>query len=206
MEATSFWPEIAHNLLVSNAFPDYLGNTVRKLTHEEISLERTPLERIPVRPRFPVYALVDNVRSLYNVGSIFRSSDGALIEKLFLGGFTPHPPRKEIDKTALGATATVPWEFYKDPMEVVARLKEERIKICVLELAAESKPYFSLTKEDFPLCIVVGNEITGISKEIMREADMAIDIPMFGNKQSLNVAVAFGIVIYDCVRILTSKP
>jgi tRNA G18 (ribose-2'-O)-methylase SpoU len=192
-------------LLVSKAFPVYLASAVRKLTHEEISLKRTPLEEIPSRPRLPLYAIVDNIRSLYNVGSIFRSSDGALLEKLFLVGFTPHPPRKEIDKTALGATATVPWEFHKDPMEAVARLKKEKIKICVLELAAESKPYFQLKREDFPLCLVVGNEITGVSKEIMREADMAIEIPMFGNKQSLNVAVAFGIVVYDCVRILTSS-
>jgi tRNA G18 (ribose-2'-O)-methylase SpoU len=176
---------------------------VRKLTHEEISLKRTALEDIPSRLRLPIYAMVDNVRSLYNVGSIFRSSDGALIEKLFLVGFTPHPPRKEIDKTALGATKTVPWEFHKDPMEVITRLKEEKIKICALELAAESKPYFQLKKEDFPLCLVVGNEITGVSKDIMQEANMAIEIPMFGNKQSLNVAVAFGIVVYDCVRVLT---
>jgi tRNA G18 (ribose-2'-O)-methylase SpoU len=150
--------------------------------------------------------MVDNVRSLYNVGSIFRSSDGALIEKLFLVGFTPHPPRKEIDKTALGATKTVPWEFHQDPMEVITRLKKEKINICALELAAESKPYFQLKKEDFPLCLVVGNEITGVSKEIMQEANMAIEIPMFGNKQSLNVAVAFGIVVYDCVRVLTMPP
>ena len=126
-----------------------------------------------------------------------------MIEKLFLVGFTPHPPRKEIDKTALGATNTVPWEFHKDPMEVITQLKKEKIKICALELAAESKPYFQLKKEDFPLCLVVGNEITGVSKGIMQEADMAIEIPMFGNKQSLNVAVAFGIVVYECVRVLT---
>ena len=191
-------------MLVSKAFPVYLAIAVRKLTHEEISSKRTPLEEISSRPRLPLYAMVDNVRSLYNVGSIFRSSDGALIEKLFLAGFTPHPPRKEIDKTALGATRTVPWEFHKDPMEVITQLKKEKIKICVLELAAESKPYFQLKKEDFPLCLVVGNEITGVSKEIMQEADIAIEIPMFGNKQSLNVAVAFGIVVYDCVRLLTA--
>ncbi|MGA9406729.1 MAG: RNA methyltransferase [Bacteroidota bacterium] len=177
---------------------------MRKLTHEEISLKRTSLQDIPSRPRLPLYTLVDNVRSLYNVGSIFRSSDGALIEKLFLAGFTPHPPRKEIDKTALGATSTVPWEYHKNPMEVIARLKKEKIKLCVLELTTESRPYFELKKEHFPLCIAVGNEITGVSKEIIREADMAIEIPMFGNKQSLNVAVAYGIVVYDCVRILTS--
>ncbi len=203
MEATYFWLEIGYKSLVSNAFPVYLGVALRKLTHEEISLKRTPLEDIASRSRLPLYAMVDNVRSMYNVGSIFRSSDGALIEKLFLVGFTPHPPRKEIDKTALGATATVPWEFHKDPMEVIARLKKEKIKICSLELTTESKPYYDLKKEDFPLCIVVGNEINGVSKEIMEQADMAIEIPMFGNKQSLNVAVAFGIVVYDCVRVLT---
>jgi tRNA G18 (ribose-2'-O)-methylase SpoU len=176
---------------------------MRKLTHQEISSKRTSLDEIPARPRLPLYAMVDNVRSLYNVGSIFRSSDGALITKLFLAGFTPHPPRKEIDKTALGATKTVPWEYHKDPMEILEWLRKSKIKICVLELTNESKPYYELKKENFPLCVVVGNEITGVSKEIIQEADMAIEIPMFGNKQSLNVAVAYGIVVYDCVRILT---
>jgi len=203
-EATYFWQRIDEKMLDSRAFPIYFPITVRKLTHEEISLKRTSLEDISFRPRLPLYAMVDNVRSLYNVGSIFRSSDGALIEKLFLVGFTPHPPRKEIDKTALGATTTVPWEYHKDPMAVVDRLKKEKIKICALELTTESRPYFELEKENFPLCIVVGNEIAGVSKEIIREADMAIEIPMFGNKQSLNVAVAYGIVVYDCVRLLTS--
>lgn len=178
---------------------------MRKLTHAEISAQRTSLVSIPSRPRLPIYALVDNVRSLYNVGSIFRSSDGAFIEKLFLSGFTPHPPRKEIDKTALGATKTVPWEYHKNPLDVVARMKEQRIKICILELTTDSKPYFTLRSGDFPLCVVVGNEITGISKEIIEQADVAIEIPMFGNKQSLNVAVAYGIVVFDFLRILNSR-
>jgi tRNA G18 (ribose-2'-O)-methylase SpoU len=178
---------------------------MRKLTHAEISAQRTSLASIPSRPRLPIYALVDNVRSLYNVGSIFRSSDGALIEKLFLSGFTPHPPRKEIDKTALGATKTVPWEYHRNPLDVIAAMKEQRIKICILELTTGSKPYFTLRSSDFPLCVVVGNEITGISKEIIEQADVAIEIPMFGNKQSLNVAVAYGIVVFDFLRILNSR-
>jgi rRNA methylases len=204
-EATYFCREINEKLLDSKAFHVYFPITMRKLTHEEISLKRTSLEDISNRPRLPIYAMVDNVRSLYNVGSIFRSSDGALIEKLFLVGFTPYPPRKEIDKTALGATKTVPWEYHKDSMTVIDRLKKEKIKICALELTTENKPYYELKRDDFPLCVVVGNEITGVSKEIIREADMAIEIPMFGNKQSLNVAVAYGIVVYDCVRTLTSR-
>jgi len=155
-----------------------------------------------VRPRFPISVIVDNVRSLYNVGSIFRTSDGALVEKLYLTGFTPHPPRKEIDKTALGATKTVPWEYHKDPLDVIAMMKKRKTQICVLELTNRSEPYYALQRSDFPLCVVVGNEITGISKEIIDQADIAIEIPMFGNKQSLNVAVAYGIVVFDFLRIL----
>jgi tRNA G18 (ribose-2'-O)-methylase SpoU len=175
---------------------------MKKLTHDEIAANRRPLETIAEAPRFPIYAMADNIRSLYNVGSIFRSSDGAMIEKLYLTGYTPHPPRKEIDKTALGATHTVAWEYHKDPMDAVLQLKAQGIKLCVLELTTKSRPYYDLTPADFPLCVVMGNEITGVSKEIIDAADMAIDIPMYGHKQSLNVAVAYGIVLYDFLRVL----
>jgi tRNA G18 (ribose-2'-O)-methylase SpoU len=178
---------------------------MQKLSHEEISKNRTKIEEISSIQRNPIFALADNIRSLYNVGSIFRSSDGALLNKLFLTGFTPFPPRKEIDKTALGSTNTVPWEYYKNPLDAVARLKEKNIKVCVLELTNKSVPHYDITKQDFPLCLVVGNEITGVSREIIEKADMAIEIPMYGNKQSLNVAVAYGIVLYDCLRILHQR-
>ncbi|MHB1050034.1 MAG: RNA methyltransferase [Bacteroidota bacterium] len=173
-----------------------------KLTHEEISRNRKKIEEISTFQRNPIYALADNIRSLYNVGSMFRSSDGAMISRLYLTGFTPSPPRKEIEKTALGATQTVPWSYFKDPLDAINEMKAHKIKICVLELTDKSTPYYSLTKDDFPCCIVVGNEISGVSKSILRAADSAIEIPMYGHKQSLNVAVAYGIVIYDCVRIL----
>ncbi len=176
---------------------------MRKLSHDEIAQHRTPLPDISSRERFPIYALADNIRSLYNVGSLFRSSDGAMLSKLFLTGFTPTPPRKEIEKTALDATKTVPWEYYQNPLDAIAVLKKQNVKICVVELTTESKPYYILQQKDFPLCIVVGNEITGVSKEIIEQADMSIEIPMFGYKQSLNVAVAYGIVLYDCIRILS---
>ena len=175
---------------------------MRKLTHEEIAENRAKLEEINTLPRNPIYALVDNIRSLYNVGSIFRSSDGALLNKLYLTGYTPAPPRKEIDKTALGSTNTVPWAYFKDPSDAVRELHEKKIKICVLELTSSSKPYYDIQQSDFPLCVVVGNEITGVSKKIIDAADMAIEIPMFGYKQSLNVAVAYGVVLYDLLRIL----
>lgn len=175
---------------------------MRKLTHAEISENRTKIEEIGTTSRNPIYAIADNIRSLYNVGSIFRSSDGALLSRLYLTGYTPAPPRKEIDKTALGATATVPWSYHEDPMEAVTELRQNKIKICVLELTDKSVPYYSMTQEDFPLCFVVGNEITGVSKKIIDSADCAVEIPMYGHKQSLNVAVAYGIVLYDFLRIL----
>lgn len=175
---------------------------MRKLTHDEIALNRKNLEEFPTAKRNPIYALADNIRSLYNVGSIFRSSDGAMLNKLYLTGYTPHPPRKEIDKTALGSTQTVPWKYFKNPLDAIGEMKEQKIKICLLELTSHSKPYYELIPQDFPLCLVIGNEITGVSKEVVAAADMAIEIPMYGLKQSLNVAVAYGIVLYDCLRVL----
>jgi tRNA G18 (ribose-2'-O)-methylase SpoU len=138
---------------------------MQKLSHDEISKNRAKIEEIPLIQRNPIYALADNIRSLYNVGSIFRSSDGALLSKLFLTGFTPFPPRKEIDKTALGSTKTVPWEYQKDSLDAVRQLKKGKVKICVLELTNKSVPYYNLTNLDFPLCLALGNEITGFQKK-----------------------------------------
>jgi len=176
---------------------------MRKLSHQEISEHRFKPEQLKEMQRFPIYVLLDNIRSLYNVGSIFRTSDGARIEKILLTGFTPYPPRKEIEKTALGAVNTVPWEYHKDPLVPIAELKSKGIRICTLEHTDKSIPYYSLDKSVFPLCLVVGNEITGIRKEIIAEADFAVDIPMFGMKQSLNAAVAYGIAVFEFVKILS---
>lgn len=177
---------------------------MRKLSHAEIAKYRFTKEQLLKEERFPIYVLLDNIRSLYNVGSIFRTSDGARIAKLILTGFTPHPPRKEIDKTALGSTETVPWEYEKNPSDAINKLKAQAIKICVLEHTNQSKPYFTINKKDFPICLVVGNELTGVSKEVLDLADMAIDIPMFGLKQSLNAAVAYGIAVFELVKIFRS--
>ena len=173
---------------------------MRKLSHKEIARQRYTIEQLKEEKRFPVYVLLDNIRSLYNVGSIFRTADGARAAKLFLCGFTPYPPRKEIEKTALGATQTVPWEYHKDPIALLNHLKSEGIRICALEHTDKSIPYYELSGETFPICLIVGNEITGISKELITEADIAVDIPMYGMKQSLNAAVAFGIAIFEFVK------
>ena len=174
---------------------------MRKLTHHEITARRIPREDIATVPRTPVIGLLDNIRSLYNVGSIFRTSDGARAEALFLTGYTPRPPRKEIDKTALGATQTVPWQYFTDPVEAALEARRRGARICILEHTTASRPYYSVRKGDFPICLVVGNELTGVSGALVSQADMAIEIPMIGVKQSLNAAVAYGIAVFELLRI-----
>jgi len=174
---------------------------VRKLTHEEISAQRIAPDQLYAAVRAPIIGFLDNIRSLYNVGSIFRTSDGALIDSLYLAGYTPHPPRKEIEKTALGSTKTIPWRYFRDPMEGINAARATGARICVLEHTTGSRPYTSLTPADFPLCLVVGNELTGITPAVISAADLAIEIPMHGTKQSLNAAVAYGIALFELLRV-----
>jgi 23S rRNA (guanosine2251-2'-O)-methyltransferase len=184
---------------------------MKKLSHEEISKNRSTLETLHTVKKLPVYVVLNSIRSTYNVGSIFRTSDGAMIEKLFLCGYTPHPidsegkGNKEILKTALGSTESVKWEYVKDAKEVILKMKNDGIKICALEMTNKSIPYYRIKKEDFPLCVVVGNEITGVSQELIDLCDFSIEIPQFGIKQSLNVAVAYGIAVFEMRRIFSKQ-
>ncbi len=142
------------------------------------------------------FALIENVRSGFNVGSIFRTADGAGIKKLFLTGITGRPPHREIRKAALGAEEHVDWQYHADSLEIIKRLKQDNIRIVVLETAAGSVLYHD-TEYNFPMCLVVGNEYEGVSPAVLDEADSIINIPMAGVKVSLNVAVAFGIAAYE---------
>lgn len=174
---------------------------MKKLTHNEISQNRSTLEKIESVIKLPVFVILDSIRSSYNVGSIFRTSDGAMIEKLFLCGYTPHPPKKEVLKTALGSQESVTWKYVKEAKEVILDLKKEGVKICALELTEASVPHYNLNKENFPMALIVGNEITGVAQELLDLCDMSIEIPQFGIKQSLNVAVAYGIAVFELRRI-----
>lgn len=179
---------------------------MRKLTPLEIEKKRHTLEELKNIERHPIYVLLDNVRSVYNVGSIFRTSDAALIKKLYLTGYTPHPPRKDIEKTALGAIESVPWEYQKNPIDVIKSLREKNVKIVALEITDESIPYYEIKPDDFPICLIIGNEITGISDEVLSMCDFSVEIPQFGIKHSLNVAVAYGIAVFELVKIyITSQ-
>lgn len=176
---------------------------MRKLTHSEIESTRKKPEEINNYERNPIYILCDNIRSIFNVGAIFRTSDAAFIKKLYLTGYTPYPPRKEIEKVALGATETVPWEYYKDPLEIILKLRKDNIKIFVLEITDKKNLIWNFKSDDFPVCLVLGNEINGVSKEIIEIADNSFEIPMYGMKQSLNVSVAYGVAVFEMIRKLT---
>ena len=177
---------------------------MRKLTHEEVGKKRVSLDDTKKIKRHPIYALADNIRSIYNVGSIFRTSDAALIEKLYLTGYTPYPPRLEIEKVALGATDAVPWEYIKDPLQAVKRIKEQGIKIVPLEITQNSRSYTEIETTEFPLCLILGNELTGVSNDIIELSDFSIEIPQYGFKHSINVSVAYGIAVMELVRKLNS--
>lgn len=174
---------------------------MKKLIHSEILDIRLSNEEVKTVRRHPVSVMLTNVRSLYNVGSIFRTCDSALVNELILCGYTPHPPREEIEKTALGAVDTVPWRYFKTEEEAISYLKEKLIKIIAVEITDNSRSYSQLNLDDYPLCLVLGNEISGISNETLAMCDDAIDIPMYGVKHSLNVSVAAGISIFEAVRI-----
>lgn len=175
---------------------------MRKLKHEEVGKKRLSADDIKKVKRNPVYVMCDNIRSIYNVGSIFRTSDAALIEKLYLTGYTPYPPRPEIEKVALGSTNAVPWEYIKNPLDAVIDLRKKGIKIVPLEITEKSTNYTDVAKSDFPLCLVLGNELTGVSNQIIELADFSIEIPQYGFKHSMNVSVAYGIAVFELVKIL----
>lgn len=173
-----------------------------KLSHSELADRQGPRVRAP--ERLPFAVLLNQVRSLYNVGSIFRTADGAGVEKIWICGITGFPPDTRISKTALGAEASVPWEYMKDARECLRRLKAEGYQIVLLEQTKKSVPYFEFEPRP-PLCLVVGSETCGVDEALVSMSDAAIEIPMAGLKISLNVTVAFGIAAYAIRNILASE-
>jgi len=173
---------------------------MRKLTYEEILNNRLTPEKALSIGRHPVSLILDNIRSAYNVGSIFRTADSALLERIILCGYTSCPPKKEVEKTALGATESVPWVYVKNIEEAIAQEKKNGKKIVALELTNNPKIYTELNLDDFPIALVIGNEVSGISDKAVELSDFAIEIPMYGVKHSLNVSVSVGIAVYEAIR------
>ncbi len=169
---------------------------MRKLKNSELG--RISVDEFKEVQKTPLIVILDNIRSLNNVGSVFRTSDAFLIEKIYLCGITATPPNKEIHKTALGATESVAWEYAKDTLTLIEKLKASKINILSIEQAENSTMLNEFTPEkNQTYAIVLGNEVKGVQQEVVSASDMVIEIPQLGTKHSLNISVSCGVVLWD---------
>jgi tRNA G18 (ribose-2'-O)-methylase SpoU len=169
---------------------------MRKLKNSE--LERLNISEFKKAEKSPIIIILDNIRSLNNIGSVFRTSDAFLIEKIYLCGITAQPPHNDIRKTALGSTETVDWEYAENTLDVVNKLKSEGINICSIEQAENATMLNEFNpKPNTKYAFVLGNEVKGVRQDVVNVSDVVIEIPQYGTKHSLNISVSAGVVIWD---------
>ncbi|WP_166920563.1 RNA methyltransferase [Flavobacterium poyangense] len=175
---------------------------MRKLENSE--LDRKSIEDFKESQKTPLILILDDIRSLHNIGSVFRTADAFLIEKIILCGITATPPNKEIHKTALGATETVAWEHHENVLEVIENLKKENVLTLAIE-QVESAVFLQdfEVKKDQKYALVFGNEVYGVAQEAVAICDGCIEIPQLGTKHSLNISVSAGIVVWDLFQKLS---
>jgi tRNA G18 (ribose-2'-O)-methylase SpoU len=172
---------------------------MKKLKLEELG--RISLDEFRQAEKLPLCIVLDNVRSLHNVGSAFRTADAFRIEKIYLTGITGTPPHREIQKSALGATESVPWEYVESSSSVVKHLREQGYSIVIVEQTSESIPlqkFLPLPAQKY--CLVFGNEVNGVSDDVIPFGTIALEIPQEGTKHSLNISVCLGIVVWEIFR------
>ncbi len=174
----------------------------RKLTHSEIVARQ--VESMKAK-HLPLCVVLNSIRSLHNVGSIFRTADAVGVEKIWLTGITGYPPQSGIAKTALGAEQSVPWEYKEDILSLVKEIKGQGYQIVLLEQMQGAVAHDEF-KPKTPVCLVLGNEIEGVGEQLVKLCDAAVEIPMAGIKNSLNVAVAFGVVAYHIRTMIRQSP
>jgi 23S rRNA (guanosine2251-2'-O)-methyltransferase len=174
---------------------------MKKLSMEELNRKST--EEFKKASKLPMVIVLDNVRSMNNVGSVFRTADAFLLEGLYLCGVTAKPPHREIQKTALGATDTVNWKYFETTLEAVNSLRNEGYKIYAVEQADKSIMLDKLIPEPGKIALVFGNEISGVEQAVIDVCDACIEIPQYGTKHSLNLAVSAGIVIWEVAKSIS---
>lgn len=169
---------------------------MRKLKLEE--LNRVDIEGFKQQKKLPVVVVLDNIRSMHNVGSTFRTADGFCVEKVILCGITAQPPHREIEKTALGATHSVDWQYFEHTIDAIIELRSQGYQIIAIEQAENSTFLNQFTPVDNQkYALIFGNEVDGVSDEAMKNIDHCIEIPQFGTKHSFNITIATGIVLWD---------
>ena len=174
---------------------------MRKLENSE--LERKSVEDFKTSEKTPLIIVMDDIRSLHNIGSVFRTADAFLIEKIYLCGITATPPHKEIQKTALGATETVTWEYHKSVIDVIKQLQSENVTVLAIEQVEQAYLLDQfIVDSSKKYALVFGNEVYGVSQEAVALCDGCIEIPQLGTKHSLNISVSAGIVIWDLFKQL----
>ena len=177
---------------------------MRKLKNSE--LDRLSVEDFKLVKKTPLIIVLDNIRSLNNIGSVFRTSDAFLIEKIYLCGITAMPPHKDIHKTALGSTETVAWEYVENTLDLIKKLQAQNIKVIAIEQAENATMLNDFNPEpQTTYALVFGNEVKGVSQNVVNESDIVIEIPQYGTKHSLNISVSAGVAIWDVFSKLTTQ-
>ncbi len=172
---------------------------MRKLKNSELG--RLNIPDFKKAEKIPLIVVLDNIRSLNNIGSVFRTCDAFLIEKIYLCGITAQPPHKEIHKTALGSTESVEWEYVSNTLELIENLKASEIKTIAIEQADKSMMLQDFEVEnDQKYAVIFGNEVKGVLQEVVSAADYCIEIPQYGTKHSLNISVSTGVVLWDFLK------
>ena len=171
---------------------------MRKLSMDELNRKST--DEFKKAEKIPIIIVLDNVRSMNNVGSVFRTADAFLVEAIYLCGVTAKPPHREIQKTALGATETVNWKYFETTIDAVKTLKNEGYKIYAVEQVDNSIMLNKFTPDSNKIALVFGNEITGVEQAVIDVCDACIEIPQHGTKHSLNISVSMGIVVWEMAK------
>lgn len=188
--------DVNHYLKNKRLYFCFFSLVMRKLKNEELS--RKTIKDFKESEKIPLTLILDNIRSLNNIGSVFRTADAFLIEKIYLCGITAVPPHKNIHKTALGATENVNWEYAENTIEVVHKLQQKGISVWVIEQTKGAKFLNDFQpKKNASYAFVFGNEVRGVSQQVVDSCNQAIEIPQFGTKHSLNISVAGGVVMWD---------
>jgi len=177
---------------------------MRKLKNSE--LDRLSVDAFKEAKKTPIIIILDNIRSLNNIGSVFRTSDAFLVEKIYLCGITATPPHKDIHRTALGSTDTVAWEYIENTIDLVEKLKADNVKICSIEQAEKATMLNDFVVDsNTKYALVFGNEVKGVAQDVVNASDTVIEIPQFGTKHSLNISVSCGVVVWDVFSKLSTN-